>query len=86
LERPTAKRTALSVEQQIMIALRFYGSGAQLQVVGDTLGFDKSTVSRVVDSVTDALVARKDQHIKYQSETAVSAAHHCSPWSEGLFL
>jgi hypothetical protein len=27
LERPTAKRTALSVEQQIMIALRFYGSG-----------------------------------------------------------
>jgi hypothetical protein len=27
-----------------MIALRFYGSGAQLQVVGDTLGFDKSKV------------------------------------------
>jgi hypothetical protein len=26
LEKPTAKRTALSVEQQIMIALRFYGS------------------------------------------------------------
>jgi hypothetical protein len=34
-------------------------------VVGDTLGFDKSTISRVVDSVTDALVARKDQHIKW---------------------
>jgi hypothetical protein len=28
LERPTAKRTTLSVEQQIMIALRFYTSGA----------------------------------------------------------
>jgi hypothetical protein len=68
LERPTAKRTALSVEQQIMIALRFYGSGAQLQVVGDTLSFDKSTVSRVVDSVTDALMARKDQHIKWPME------------------
>jgi DNA-binding MarR family transcriptional regulator len=65
LERPTAKRTALSVEQQIMIALKYYGSGTQLQVVGDTLDFDKSTVSRVVDSVTDALVARKDQHIKW---------------------
>ena len=68
LERATAKRTALSTEQQIMIALRFYASGAQLQVVGDTLGFDKSTVSRVVDSVTDALVARKDQHIKWPTE------------------
>ena len=51
-----------------MIALRFYANGAQLQVVGDTLGFDKSTVSRVVDSVTDALVARKDQHIKWPTE------------------
>jgi hypothetical protein len=29
---------------------------------------NKSTVSRVVDSVTDALVARKDQHIKWPME------------------
>jgi len=68
LERATGKRASLSVEQQIMIAQRFYASGAQLQVVGDTLGFDKSTVSRVVDSVTDALVARKDQPIKWPTE------------------
>jgi hypothetical protein len=42
--------------------------GPQLQVIGDTLGFDKSTVSRVVDSVTDDLVARADQHIKWPPE------------------
>ncbi|CAG2189298.1 HARBI1 [Mytilus edulis] len=68
LERNTRKRTALSVEEQVMIALRFYGSGSQLQVVGDTMGYDKSTVSRVVRDVTDALVDRKDQYIKWPTE------------------
>ncbi|VDH92654.1 Hypothetical predicted protein [Mytilus galloprovincialis] len=34
LKRGTNKETALSVEQQVMIALRFYGSGSHLQVVG----------------------------------------------------
>ncbi|CAC5398513.1 HARBI1 [Mytilus coruscus] len=65
LERGTNKETELSVEQQILIALRFYGSGSQLQVVGDTMGFDKSIVSRVIDHVTEALVARKDQFISW---------------------
>jgi hypothetical protein len=39
--------------------------------VGDTLGFDKSTVSRVVDFVTDALVARKDQHKVANGNSAI---------------
>ena len=69
LESNTRKRTALSVEEQVMIALRFYGSGSQLQVVGDTMGYDKSTVSRVVRDVTDALVDRKDQYIKWPTES-----------------
>ncbi|VDI39718.1 Hypothetical predicted protein, partial [Mytilus galloprovincialis] len=63
LERGTNKDTALSVEQQVMIALRFYESGSHLQVVGDTMRFYKSTVSRVVDRVTDSFVARKDDFI-----------------------
>ena len=65
LERGTNKETALSVEQQVMIALRFYGSGSHLQVVGDTMGFDKSTVSRVIYRVTDSLVAMKDDFISW---------------------
>ncbi|CAG2255725.1 HARBI1 [Mytilus edulis] len=63
--RGTNKETALSVEQQVMIALRFYGSGSHLQVVGDTMGFDKSTVSRVIDRVTDSSVAMKDDFISW---------------------
>ncbi|CAC5378764.1 HARBI1 [Mytilus coruscus] len=56
LSRHTNKATALTVEQQVCIALRFYASGSFLQVIGDTLGYDKGTVSRVVSDVTDALI------------------------------
>jgi hypothetical protein len=38
LERPIKRSHALSVEKQILIALRFYASGNFLQVIGDTLG------------------------------------------------
>ncbi|CAC5361720.1 HARBI1 [Mytilus coruscus] len=48
LTRQTNRNLALSVEQQIMVTLRFLASGSFLQVIGDTLGLDKSTVSRVV--------------------------------------
>lgn len=38
LTRPTMRNHALSVEQQVMVALRFLASGSFLQVIGDTLG------------------------------------------------
>ncbi|CAC5415969.1 HARBI1 [Mytilus coruscus] len=43
LQRGTMRKTALTVEEQLSIALRFYASGSFLQVIGDTLGYDKST-------------------------------------------
>ena len=45
LRRKTKRNNPLSVLQQVLIALRFYASGSFLQVVGDTVGVDKSTVS-----------------------------------------
>ncbi|VDI13886.1 Hypothetical predicted protein [Mytilus galloprovincialis] len=83
LERGTNKETALSVEQQVMIALRFYGSGSHLQVVGDTMGFDKSTVSRVIDRVTDSLVAMKDDFISWpdnQRKNVIRAGFYEKGW------
>lgn len=38
LTRQTNRNHALSVEQQIMVTLRFLASGSFLQVIGDTLG------------------------------------------------
>lgn len=65
LVRETNRNHSLSVEQQVMIALRFYASGSFLQVIGDTLGLDKSTVSRVVTAVTESLCRKTDDFIKW---------------------
>ena len=39
----------------MLIALQFYASGGLLQVVGDTTGVDKSTVSLVVHNANTIL-------------------------------
>ncbi|CAC5394738.1 HARBI1 [Mytilus coruscus] len=41
-----------------------------LSVIGDTLGYDKSTVSRAVDNVTNAILARKKDFISFPSSKA----------------
>ena len=38
LERKTRRNHALTLEQQVMITLRFLVSGSFLQVIGDALG------------------------------------------------
>uniref|UniRef100_A0A8W8KXB9 Putative nuclease HARBI1 n=1 Tax=Magallana gigas TaxID=29159 RepID=A0A8W8KXB9_MAGGI len=54
-----------------MLALRFYASGSFLEVIGDTMGFDKSTVSRAIDDVTNALIAKKDRFIKWPNHEEI---------------
>ncbi|XP_052084585.1 putative nuclease HARBI1 [Mytilus californianus] len=68
LRRSTTKETALTVEQQVCIALRFYASGSFLQVIGDTMGYDKATVSRAVNDVTNALLDVKDNFIQWPKD------------------
>ena len=55
---------------QLLIALRFYASGSFLQVIGDTFGIDKSTVSRTITDVTNVLVRKKDIFINWPTELA----------------
>ena len=40
---------------QLLIALRFYACGSFQQVIGDTVGVEKSTVSRIIRRVSLAL-------------------------------
>ena len=55
----TNRNHAVSAEMQVLITLRYLASGSFLQVIGDTfLGFNKSTDSRVVRRVTQALSAK----------------------------
>ena len=64
----TNRYHAVSVEMQVLITLRFLVSGSFLQVIGDTfLGFHKSTVSRVVRRVSQALTAKLDDWKSWKS-------------------
>lgn len=63
LQRSTKRSHALTPLQQVLIALRFFASGSFLQCVGDSLGVDKSTVSRVISDVTTALVEISNQFV-----------------------
>ena len=64
LRRKTNRNYPLSALQQVLIALRFFVSGSFLQMVGDTVGVNKSTMSGVVANVSLALVSRQQKYVK----------------------
>ena len=70
LRRSTARNHALTPLHQVLIALRFFASGSFLQVIGDTVGVDKSTVSRAVSDVARALAAKQEMFIKWPTTNA----------------
>ena len=72
LRRSTRRNHALPSLQQVLIALRFYASGSFLQVIGDTAGVDKSTVSRVVTNVSNALIAKQSEFITWPTDAEVA--------------
>ncbi|KXJ08843.1 putative nuclease HARBI1 [Exaiptasia diaphana] len=43
-------------------------SGSFLQVIGDTLGVDKATVSRAVTDVSRALINKRAEYIKWPTD------------------
>ena len=55
LIRQTKQSHTIPVDMQLKIDLKFYATGSFLQVIGDTFGYNKSTVSRVVHAVTKAI-------------------------------
>ena len=59
LERDTSRNHALSTTVQVLVALRFFASGSFLQVIGDTLGLSKSSVSRIISQVSPALAQKQ---------------------------
>ena len=65
LRRSTLSNHALPPLQQVLIALRFYASGSFLHVIGDTAGVDKSTVSRVMTNVSNALIVKQSEFITW---------------------
>lgn len=56
---------------QVMLALRFFASESFMEVIGDTMGYDKSKVSRAVENVTNALLTKKDQFLKWPTQEEI---------------
>lgn len=48
---------AVTAELKLLVTLRFYASGSFLQVVSDFGGIDKSTASRIIYKVSQALAS-----------------------------
>lgn len=65
LQRPTGRSYALTPREQVLLALRFFATGSMYQVIGDTMGFHKGTVSRAVDSVVSALLLHMHEFVKW---------------------
>ncbi|XP_040184134.1 putative nuclease HARBI1 [Rana temporaria] len=70
LSRPTQRSRAISPETQIMAALGFYTSGSFQTRIGDTIGISQASMSRCVTNVTEALVERASQFIRFPHEEA----------------
>lgn len=70
LERATSRNHALSTTVQVLVALRFFAPGRFLQVIGDTLGLAKSTVSRIISNVSYAIAQKQINFIKWPSTEA----------------
>ncbi|CAC5403008.1 HARBI1 [Mytilus coruscus] len=77
LKGSTNRKSNLTVERKVMIALCYYGSGSTLQGVGETMGFCQPVVSKVVNEVTNALIARKEQYVKWPTDEQKNVNKRC---------
>ena len=66
-KRRTARSHALKPLVQVHVALRFFASGSFLEVIGDTVGLPKSSVSRIVRDISVALAGKQNQFIVWPS-------------------
>ena len=65
LVRPTNRNHALSVETQVLAALRFFACGSFDQVVGDVIGIDKSTMCRLITEFCTAMNRHCQEFIRF---------------------
>jgi hypothetical protein len=68
LKRPTLRSRSLSVSLQVMTALRFYATGSFQEVTADVHRISRSSVSRVIQDVTNCLVRISREHIKIPTQ------------------
>ncbi|KAL7395698.1 hypothetical protein ABVT39_021608 [Epinephelus coioides] len=65
LERATLRSHALTVEEQVLMALCYYACGSFFEVIGDGLAVTKATVGHMVHSVSSTLTSLLGQYVKW---------------------
>jgi hypothetical protein len=65
--RLTLRSHAIPVDIQVKLALRYLASGSPMRVIGDTMGYHISSVSRAVRDVSNALFDIAGQYITWLS-------------------
>ncbi len=68
LEKLTKRNYALSPELQLLCALRFFATGDKLRTIGDTFGIHISSVSRIISTVSLALMRHLDRFVNFPTE------------------
>ncbi|XP_069695193.1 putative nuclease HARBI1 [Periplaneta americana] len=63
IEKQTARSKAVSASNQLLIALRYYATGAFQTVIGDHIHVNKSTVCRIIRCVTVCIARMREQYI-----------------------
>jgi hypothetical protein len=61
--RPTLRSHAIPADTQVKLALRYFASGSPMRVIGDTIRYHISSVSRAVRDVSNALGDIAGQYI-----------------------
>ncbi|KAK1904071.1 putative nuclease HARBI1 [Dissostichus eleginoides] len=72
LQCRTLRSHALTVEEQVLIALRFYACGTFYQVIADSMGVHKTTVGEVVTVVSDALARLLDHFVTFPNDGQIA--------------
>ena len=73
-------RLTLSPMQQLLLTLRYFATSTFMDVTAELLGVSKSSVSRVVSRVTDALFEIRMNHILFPDQA--QANHHKVVWNQ----
>jgi len=68
LQRPSARAYALPVDTQVLAALQFYATGSFQWLIGRSCRLSQSSVSAAVSNVTEALVRRASNFIRFPTD------------------
>ena len=73
IEHLLARQGSLTPVLQVLVTLRFYATGTFQNVVGELIGVNQSTVSRIVTRVTDAFLRYMNEFIEWPDQQTADA-------------